>query len=199
MSKLFRYSVVMCAAFGTAMLVVNAQSAHAQVTKPFKISGSGVADNGLPLPGQGTGPHSIDVGNATHLGRYTGLGSVETYSAAFDPDTGTIKGEFGSGDPFVFTGANGDELVCHYGREDKGASEMGTFELTILGVTEGGQLIVEAEFIAEFVPQPGSTGKFAGATGGWIMYAYTEPFVLGSDDPVDYWWEGEGSLTFQKK
>ena len=53
--------------------------------------------------------------------------------------------------------------------------------------------------IAEFVAQPlESTGRFAGATGGWIMYAETEPFVLGSADPVEYSWEGEGELTFAK-
>ena len=62
-----------------------------------------------------------------------------------------------------------------------------------------GALIVEAAWIAEFVAVPEeSTGKFAGVTGSWIMYAFSEPFVLGSDDPVDYSWEGEGSLTFQK-
>ncbi|MSR60202.1 MAG: hypothetical protein EXS05_21615 [Planctomycetaceae bacterium] len=198
MRKLFGNSVLLCAAFGMALLVADSQSAESQV-KPFKISGSGVAPQALPLPGQDPRPHTIDVGNATHLGRYTGVGSVKTDSAAFNPLTGTIQGEFGSGDPFVFIGANGDELVCHYGRTDKGAAEPGTFELTIVGFTELGELIVEAAFIAEFVPQPESTGKFAGVTGGWIMYAWTEPFVLGSTDPTDYWWEGEGSLTFKKK
>jgi hypothetical protein len=50
------------------------------------------------------------------------------------------------------------------------------------------------------VAQPDdSTGKFAGATGGWVMYAWTtEPFVLGLTDPVFYAWEGEGSLEFVK-
>ena len=71
--------------------------------------------------------------------------------------------------------------------------------MTILGVTEGGALIVEAAWIAEFVPVSDQcTGKFAGVTGSWIMYAFSEPFVLGSTDPVYYLWEGDGSLTFQK-
>ena len=71
--------------------------------------------------------------------------------------------------------------------------------LTILDVLDDGSLVVEAAWIAEFVPVPGaSTGKFAGVTGSWVMYAYSEPFVLGSDDPVDYSWEGEGTLTFQQ-
>jgi hypothetical protein len=43
-----------------------------------------------------------------------------------------------------------------------------------------------------------ATGKFAGATGSWVMVARSEPFVLGSDDPVVYSWEGEGALTFLK-
>jgi hypothetical protein len=30
------------------------------------------------------------------------------------------------------------------------------------------------------------------------MYAYSDPFVLGSSDSVDYSWEGEGQLTFRK-
>lgn len=31
------------------------------------------------------------------------------------------------------------------------------------------------------------------------MIANTEPFVLGSSDPVGYRWEGEGTLAFPKK
>jgi hypothetical protein len=172
--------------------------AQAQVVKPFKISGSGVGPEGLPLPGQDPRPHWI-IGTATHLGRHDGEGTVKTDSVAFDPSTGTFVGEFGSGDPFVFVAANGDELVCHYGRTDFGASEPGVFELTVVGFTEGGVPIVEALFIAEFVPQPASTGRFAGIQGSWIMIAVTDPFVLGSSDPVPYSWSGQGSLTFQKR
>ena len=186
-------------AFATFCCVA-ASHAEAQVSKAFKITGEGVGTEGLPLPGQPARPHDI-VGNATHLGKHTGLGSVQTDSAEFDPtigDFGGFIGEFGSGDPFVFVAANGDELACHYGRTDKGASEPGVFELTIVGITEDGAPIVTALFIAEFVPQPESTGKFAGATGSWIMYAETDPFVLGSSDPLGYSWEGEGRLTFAK-
>ena len=42
------------------------------------------------------------------------------------------------------------------------------------------------------------TGKFAGVTGSWVMVARSEPFVLGSDDPVAYSWEGQGQLTFRQ-
>jgi hypothetical protein len=119
-----------------------------------------------------------NVGNATHLCRYTGAETVKTDSAAFDPATGKIVGKFESRSPYVFTGANGEKLVCKYGRTAFGASVPGTFELTILGVTADGFLIVEAAFFAEFVPQPElCTGKFAGATGSWVMYAFTEPFA----------------------
>src|SRR6267378_3155093 len=96
---------------------------------PFKITGSGVAPSGLPLPGQEPRPHTI-VGNATYLGRHTGEGTVKTDSAVFDPVTGHIVGEFGSGSPFVFKKANGDQLACNYGRTDLGASKPGTFDLT---------------------------------------------------------------------
>jgi hypothetical protein len=184
----------------TALAVVLTLACHqvqAQV-KPFKITGAGVAPSGLPLPGQEPRDHWI-VGNATHLGRYTGDGTVKTDSAVPDPANGRITGEFGSGSPYVFTAANRDNLVCYYGRTDFGASEPGTFELTILDVLPGGYLVVEANFIAEFVAQPDKcTGKFAGVTGSWVMYATTEPFVLGSEDPIDYSWQGEGSLRFKK-
>lgn len=178
-------------------LVLASPQTRAQVVKPFKISGEGVGPLGLPLPGQPPRPHWA-AGQATQLGEYDGLGEVETDSASFQPE-GTITGEFGSGSPFVFTGANGDHLVCWYGRTDHGASKPGTFVLTILDVLADGSLVVEAAWIAEFVPVPeASTGKFAGVTGSWVMYAYSEPFVLGSDDPVGYSWEGEGTLTFQQ-
>jgi hypothetical protein len=173
-----------------------ASQAQAQV-KPFRITGEGSGPSGLPLPGQGPRFHWV-VGNATHLGRHCGEGTVQTDSAAFNA-SGQIVGEFGSGSPFVFTGANRDELACYYGRTEFGASEPGAFELTIVDLLEDGSPVVEALWIAEFVVQPElCTGKFAGVTGSWIMYARSEPFVLGSDDPVNYAWEGEGKLTFPK-
>jgi hypothetical protein len=193
MFRNFRLALIALVAVGTL-----AVSAQAQV-KPFKIRGSGTALEGLPLPGQDPRPHDI-AGNATHLGRYTGIGTVQTDTAVFHPETGTFAGEFGSGSPYVFAAANGDKLVTWYGRTDHGAQEPGTFKLTIVDVTEEGALVVTAEFIAEFVVQPDeSTGKFAGVTGSWIMYAFTDPFVLGSTDPGAYWWEGEGELTFPQK
>ena len=195
-SRLNRFVVPMLILLAVVSLAC--PTAHAQV-KPFKITGEGVGPLGLPLPGQDPRSHWI-VGNATHLGKHTGIGTVQTDSAAFNPATGKIVGEFGSGSPYVFTGANGDKLTCYYGRIDFGASAPGTFELTIVGVTEDGLLIVEAAWIAEFVAQPElSTGKFAGVTGSWIMFAFSEPFVLGSNDPVYYSWQGEGSLKFKKK
>jgi hypothetical protein len=180
------------------ILVLASSPTEAQVVEPFKFTSDGVGPLGLPLPGQDPRPHWI-VGDATHLGRHYGEGTVQPDTAVFDPAAGLITGEFGSGSPFVFTGANGEQLVCWYGRTDHGASEPGTFTLTILGVTETGALIVEAAWIAEFLPVSDQcAGKFAGVTGSWVMYAYSEPFVLGSTDPVEYSWEGEGTLTFQK-
>jgi hypothetical protein len=190
--RLLTIALTLCA------LELGHDSAPAQVVKPIKIKGFGVAPTGVPLPGQPSRMHWI-IGEATHLGRHYGEGTVQTDSAALDPDTGKIVGEFGSGSPFVFTGANGDQLACYYGRTDFGAEEPGTFELTIVDVLPDGSLVVEAAWIAEFVAQPElCTGKFAGVTGSWIMFAFSEPFVLGSNDPVIYWWEGTGSLTFKK-
>jgi hypothetical protein len=175
----------------TMALALGQSRAQAQV-KPFKITGGGIGPNGIPLPGQGGCPHSA-TGNATHLGKYSGEGQVETDTATFLPN-GDITGEFGSPVPFVFTAANGDQLACFYGRTDHGATTPGTFTLVPLG---GGTYV--AFFVAEFVPYlPECTGKFAGVSGGWIMYAMSDPFVLGSDGPVGYTWEGEGSLTFSE-
>ena len=177
-----------------AVLVLLSHSVDAQL-KPFKISGAGVAPNGLPFPGDPARPHWI-AGNATQLGRHYGEGSVQTDANNFMfHDDGRITGEFGSGSPFVFTGANGDILSCQYGRTAFGASTPGTFEM----VPTGDPGMYVAYFIAEFVPVSADcTGKFAGVTGSWVMDAVTEPFLLGSNDPLYYSWEGNGTLNFKK-
>jgi hypothetical protein len=199
MTVLPRWSwLVPTSAMLLAALALAPTQARAQVVKPFKITGEGVGPTGLPLPGQDPRPHWI-VGEATHLGRHDGAGTVQTDSAVVDLAAGVITGEFGSGSPFVFKGANGERLVTWYGRTDHGASEPGTFTLTILGATPDGALIVQALWIAEFVAVPEeSTGKFTGVTGSWVMIARSEPFVLGTNDPVSYSWEGEGRLTFRR-
>lgn len=177
-----------------SLLTIACRDVQAQV-KPFKITGEGVGPFGLPLPGQDPRPHGI-VGNATHLGKHLGLGSVQTDTANFLSD-GRITGEFGSGSPFVFVGANGDILACEYGRTEFGASTPGTFEL--VPVVDLGPGIYVAFFVAEFVPVARlCTGKFAGVSGGWTMYAVTEPFQLGSTDPLYYSWQGKGFLEFAK-
>ena len=183
------------AAVAALAITTLADAGKTEVTKPFKIKGGGVAPEGLAPPGEVT-THLIE-GTATHLGHHEGIGSFVT-GPPVPTSPSTLAGEFGSDEPCVFVAANGDQLVCHYGRTDKGAAEPGEYELTVVGVTDGGVPIVEALFIAEFVPQSESTGRFAGATGSWIMYARTEPFVLFSTDPTAYEWEGEGELTFQK-
>jgi hypothetical protein len=180
-----------------AILTLACLKAEVQA-EPFKITGSGVGPFGLPLPGQDPRPHLIE-GNATYLGRHTGEGTVKTDSAVFDPVTGHITGEFGSASPFIFKKKNGDQLACNYGRTDLGASKPGFFDLTILDVLPDGSLVVEALWIAEFVPQTDlCTGMFEGVTGSWVMIAMSEPFVLGSSDSLSYSWQGQGSLTFEE-
>jgi len=173
-------------------LVLAPNQAQAQV-KPFKITGGGTAPDGIPLPG-GSAPHSA-VGHANFLGKYSGEGEVETLTATFNAD-GTITGTFQSPVPFVFTGANGDDLACYYGNTEHGAENVGTFTLVPVPGLSGWYV---AHWVAEFVPfAPDCTGKFQGISGGWIMYATSEPFELGATDPVGYTWEGEGSLTFSE-
>ena len=186
-----------------ALLSFVTGEAQAQIVQPFKICGSGVGPAGLPLPGQPARPHWV-VGTATHLGHHYGEGTVQTLSVDPVSPPGTITGRFGSGSPFVFTGANGEKLVCDYGDQpDSDAS--GTFKLTILDVLgtwpDGSPiLLVKALWIADFVVNPSlSTGKFAGANGSWVMYARSEPFVLGSDGPVLFRWHGEGKLKFLRR
>jgi hypothetical protein len=162
--------------------------AHAQV-KPFKITGAGIGPHGLPLPGQPPRPHWA-IGEATQLGRYYGEGSVQTLTAMPDGQGG-FTGTFQSGVPFRFVAANGDVLACDYGRV---SDDPGTFTLTPVG---DGTFI--AHWVAEFVPVPDlCTGRFAGVTGGWTMYAVSDPLVPGPDQPLAYSWHGEGSLTFPK-
>lgn len=169
----------------------------AQVSKAFKIFGTGVAPTGLPLPGQPPRPHTVK-GNATHLGRHTGMGAVETISADFSQFPVVITGVFRSGAPFEFTGANGDKLVCDYGRDGNG-NAVGTFELEILDIDVNGNLLVRATWLADFVARGDlSTGKFSGVSGQWTMLAKSAPFILGSSTPLAYSWEGRGRLTFQK-
>ena len=171
---------------------LNQAQATSYVQAPLQNHGWGTAPDGIPLPGAGPAPHSA-VGNANFLGKYSGEGEVETLTANFNAD-GTVTGTFHSPVPFMFTGANGDVLACYYGNTDFGADRVGTFTLVPLG---GGWYV--AFFIAEFVPyDPDCTGKFQGVSGGWTMFALTDPFELGSTDPVNYVWEGQGSLTFSK-
>ncbi len=174
-----------------ATLSMLSYDAQAQV-KPFKIKGEGVAPIGLPFPGQPARPHIVD-GTATHLGKHDGAGSIQTNTVVPQLD-GSFTGTFGSGAPFVFTGANGDILSCNYGKSVS-PSTLGSF--TLIPVGEPG--VYMAIFVAEFVPiSANCTGKFQGVTGGWVMYAATEPFVLGSSDPIEYAWEGSGELAFKK-
>lgn len=174
-----------------------AGSAAAQ-TVPFAIAGVGNAPEGLPLPGQPARLHNI-VGVAPFLGLHTGLGEVQTDTVVpadvgeFGGFTGEFKGKF------TFRKLNGSKLVTDYGNTAAGASTPGTFTITIVGATLDGAPIVEALFIAEFVVDPAkSTSQFKGATGRWVMYAQTAPFVLGSTDSTDYGWVGAGTLTFPK-
>jgi len=178
----------------TLALACAQSQAQAQCER-FEIIGAGIATTGLPLPGQAPRDHWA-VGIGTDLGVYHGAGQVQTDTANPQPN-GDITGQFGSPVPFKFVASNGDVLACYYGRTMFGASTPGTFEL--VPVPHLGAGVYVAHFLAEFVPfLPDCTGKFEGVTGSWIMYATTEPFVLGASDPVGYWWTGEGSLTLKK-
>ena len=161
-----RYAIMVRIAICTLGLALTQGQVEAQV-KPFSIVGWGAGPTGLPLPCEAPRAHWA-VGAATYLGGYFGQGEVETDSATFNAD-GTITGEFGSAVPFAFTSEDGDVLACYYGRTGFGASQPGTFTLVPVSGKPGWYV---AYWIAEFIPYaPDCTGKFAGVTGGWTMYA----------------------------
>jgi len=95
----------------------------------------------------------------------------------------------------VFTGADGDKLAFHYGRTDFGAGGPGVVTLYDAG---GGEVV--AVWVAEFTPvAAASTGRYKRVVGGsFVMTAVTEPFVLGSGDPVAYAWAGDGWIEFER-
>jgi hypothetical protein len=161
----------------------------------FQIFGGGIAPKGLPLPGQAPRIHT-STGFGTLLGSYTGIGQVETLTANFHAN-GDVTGDFHSPIAYHFTSSNGDVLACYYGNTDFGARKTGTFELIPVPGEPFGVFV--AQFLAEFVPYPPEcTGKFAGVGGSWMMYAWTEPFVLGSTDPTAYNWVGVGLLKLNR-
>jgi hypothetical protein len=116
-----------------------------------------------------------------------------------------FTGTFGSGDPFIFTDADGDQLVTYYGRTDFGAAGPGTFSLLPADQHPDGlpfeQGDVYAYWIAEFVIQPESTGKYANLSGSWIMDAFSDPFSPdllspeGLNEPLGYRWESRDSSS----
>jgi hypothetical protein len=173
-----------------AVLALDCPRAEAQV-KPFKVRGAGNGPEGLSVIG-GISPYFM-TGNATHLGKYSGLGIAQvTGMDAIPTDPNAVfTGTFTGG--YVFVAANGDKLVCEH---------PGTF-----AVYFDGQSGFFAIFDANFSPTSltigsttyVSTGRFAGVGGSFRMIAVTESFTIeptGSTTPFDLVWQGEGSLIF---
>jgi len=160
---------------------------QAQVVKPFKVTGAGIVDFIPVVPF--VAAHHFAIGEATELGRYYGEGEVQLLGF-----TSATTADFDSAIPFVYIAANGEKLAFTYGDTSNGAAQPG--QVTLYPASNGEFVAV---FVAEFNPVPAQcTGWFANIIGGsFIMVAVTEPFELGAFDPVDYSWEGEGTLTFR--
>jgi len=190
-----RWTAMLIGAFAALALAGNMAVAQ---TKPFQIVGVGVAPDGFPGPGS-SAPH-WSIGEGSFLGFYEGEGGVYNASLDLTPNAnGDFTGTFRSDGPYVFTGEDGDKLAVYYGTPD-GTTPTGTYDLVHVSGKVGFGGTYQAFFLAEFVPYDQEcTGKFNGVTGGWTMYATTEPFVLGSTDPLGYEWSGKGSLTFAKQ
>ena len=170
----------------TAVLAMACPRAEAQV-KPFRVTGGGIAANGLPTV-PGTPAPQWAIGHATELGRYYAQGTFKLL--AF---TGPLTATFSSAGPCVFVAANGDQLAFTYGDVTNHAEQPGQVQLFPVAANK-----VVARFVAEFNPSlPQCTGRFANVVGGsFIMVAVTEPFVFGSTTPVRYRWAGAGSIEF---
>jgi hypothetical protein len=165
---------------------------QAQV-KPLKITGGGLAPEGIFLTPGTAGPHWA-VGNGTELGKYYGEGFFQILQY-----TSELTADFSSAPEFVFTAANGDKLAMTYGVVSNGAAQPG--QVTLFPNSDGS---FSAVFVAEFNPVLSDcTGRFAKVTGGsLIMIAISEPFFIpiGSPNttPFAYTWSGEGTLTYGK-
>lgn len=181
-----RHSLIPALAIG--LLVVVGAPARAQLVKPFKVTGAGTADYIPIVPFVPV--HHDATGQATHLGRYHGEGSYQLLGF-----TGPTTGIFGSASPFIFVGANGDQIAFTYGDTTNGAAGPG--QVALFPATGG---LVYAVWVAEFNAVPAQcTGRFASLIGGsFIMIAISDPFVLGGTDPVGYSWSGQGTITFAK-
>lgn len=201
MTRFFCSKVVLVlVALGCVAALADRQ-AKAQV-KPFNIKGGGVLAFFPPIGDDA--PHTIE-GQATHLGKHTGLGWVQPFALADENDPrllpdAILAAVFDNSEPTIFEAANGDELHYDYGRGD-GLYSPGIVQL-FPDTTQPGK--VYAVFIAEFTPIVGaSTGRFKNVIGGsFDMIAVTDSFAL--DDPenppidIGYSWSGKGTIKFKK-
>jgi hypothetical protein len=190
------------AAFFSLVAVTAATGPALARDQPFKIQGGGVATEGLPPPppAPDSDPRMLTAtGEATYLGRYQGEGTIQTFSLD-GPTQGVFTGTFGSGSPFNFTAANDEDvLATRFGKTDIDSPETGYFTLTIVDFTSDGVPIVTGHFVAQFDVLPDlSRGRFTGVTGSWLMTVDSERFVLGSDMPTGFQWEGAGTLHFPR-
>jgi hypothetical protein len=192
MSKTCRWSSIVALAVAGILSLAEADG-KSTVTKPFFMEGCGAAPDGASVFGLESLHDSHGVG--AFLGRYSG-NDGHFFSLSFDPETlsGTFHGSF------VFVGANGDRLACTYGDTANGADSPGRYWAQ---PAKNGKFILV--FVAEFNPiLEECTGKFANLVGGsFETLAVSEPIDLVLDEngftpPFDYFWAGEGSLTFAK-
>jgi hypothetical protein len=171
-----------------AIVMLACARANAQV-KPLIITGGGTAPDGISLIPLTPAPHPT-TGNATELGRYTGLGFFQILNF-----TGPLTAQFSSAPDVTFVAANGDKLVMTYGVVANGAARPG--QVTLTPNADGS---FSAVFVAEFNPVLAKcTGRFASVTSGsLIMIAMSSPFfIVGTNTtPFTYVWQGEGQLVY---
>jgi hypothetical protein len=135
----------------TIVLLLGALTVAA-VERPFALRGSGVAAFVTDGSGNVTGATITASGTATHLGRWTGVGTVHFTPV---PDNPTLFYASGSS---TFTAANGDQLEL--------ILDDGTLDVTT-AISRG-----HSHFA-------GGTGRFAGASGSQL-YVVTQDLATGA-------------------
>jgi len=141
-----------------ALLLTVAATAIGAASRPLKLKGRS------EISPPGPGGSFTTTGTGTHLGKFTGAGTV-TFSPGEDEEAGFIVGEGQQ----TFTAANGDTLDTTF----RGLLDPGTGKATVFFEIEGGTGRFEdadGDFVAHATQDPNNPLAFTFTTTGTITY-----------------------------
>jgi hypothetical protein len=126
--------------------------------RPYAANGNGIATFIIDAAGNVTGATVVVSGNATHLGLFTGSGTIQFLPDANDPNISHPAGDV------TYVAANGDRLPT---------------------IIEDGSMDLRTGIATGYMVFQNGTGRFAGATGkaaivveqNFITGAYTFTMV----------------------